>query len=488
MDATQTEFVESLINLPTEDISIYASMKPLEVMDRVNERGALLNRGNPWAALSKPSRRDLLRSRLGYWKCIGADASALSWLAYGFKFKFHEEPDELEFPNGPSADFHADFLEKETKESLADGSFRAVHRSFAKVINPSHTEPKSSGGLRWIADCRYPNSQCAYARFSLMTLRKNLHNLIQRDDELLVFDLSKAYYSVPAHPDSWPYLCLNTPLGLVCGTVLLFGIGQSPFVFHKITRLIVAFAGTVGLRVMSYLDDFLWFARRQEREEVSTFGQWLLTCLGWKLNEKCDLSPSKCKKFLGLLVDSQSFKFKVPQDKITRVMGRLTYLVADASAHTRENIRELAGLLVSLDLAVPGVRAWTRALYRAIGSGPSHELLTLDTDALEELRFLETHVPLWAPRGLPIFSDVADVSAHSDAGDFGIGGHAVSGNTKISLEDTLPSDLIGTSSTLRELYALHQLVIRNLDAFQGKRVRFFMDSTAAVRNMYSETS
>ena len=76
----------------------------------------------------------------------------------------------LHFPNGPSCAQHKDFLETETKECLADGSFRAVHRSFAKVINPSHTEPKSNGGLRWIADCRYPNSQGAYARFSLMTL------------------------------------------------------------------------------------------------------------------------------------------------------------------------------------------------------------------------------------------------------------------------------------------------------------------------------
>ena len=62
----------------------------------------------------------------------------------------------------------------------------------------------------------------------------------------------------------------------------------------------------------------------------------------------------------------------------------------------------------------------------------------------------------------------------------------MSGDIKLSLADVLPPDLVGKSSTYRELYALHQLVLKNLSAFRGKRVRFLMDSAAAVRNMYNQ--
>ena len=83
MDATHVDFVESLINLPTEDISIYASMSPLEVMDRVNERGALLNRGNPWETLSNPGPAPVQTRILEmYWR--RRLYRTLSWLAYGF--------------------------------------------------------------------------------------------------------------------------------------------------------------------------------------------------------------------------------------------------------------------------------------------------------------------------------------------------------------------------------------------------------------------
>ncbi len=196
---------------------------------------------------------------MGLWKAIGADTSTLSWIAYGYKFRFHEEPAHLSFKNGPSLQEESaqTFVTEETDTCIADGSFRLVDPSFAKVVNPSHVVPKANGKLRWIADCRHTNGQCAYAQFSLSSLRKDLHSLLLKDDDLLVFDLAKAYYSVGAHPDSWPYLCMDTPRGLVCGSVLLFGVGQSPFCFHKITRCIVEFAGAVGVRVLSYLDDFL---------------------------------------------------------------------------------------------------------------------------------------------------------------------------------------------------------------------------------------
>ena len=72
---------------------------------------------------------------------------------------------------------------------------------------------------------------------------------------------------------SWPHLCFRSlsPDELLCATVLPFGLGQAPFVFHKLTRHMNAFAGMCGFRLMSYLDDCLWACEPKVAEITRTF-------------------------------------------------------------------------------------------------------------------------------------------------------------------------------------------------------------------------
>ncbi len=101
ISADMRTFAENLIALPKEDVSQYASLPIDEVMARVTARAEMLNKDNPWGKIKFPLRTDLLRAKLGFWKAIGADTSTLSWIAYGYKFRFHEEPTHLRFRNGP---------------------------------------------------------------------------------------------------------------------------------------------------------------------------------------------------------------------------------------------------------------------------------------------------------------------------------------------------------------------------------------------------
>ncbi len=86
----------------------------------------------------------------------------------------------MSFKNGPSLQEESaqTFVAEETDTCIADGSVRLVDPSFAKVVNPSHVTPKANGKLRWIADCRHTNGQCASAQFSLSS--PTLHSTKRR--------------------------------------------------------------------------------------------------------------------------------------------------------------------------------------------------------------------------------------------------------------------------------------------------------------------
>lgn len=284
----QVDFVEHLLNSPKEDISCYVGESPQTIVQMVQKRGEELNRGNPWA--ESTAKRDALRGRLGFWKAIGCSKNVMSRLAYGKKLSFRQEPEHLSFDNHKSISKHRDFVLEQSRDCLDATFFRLVDPSFAKVINPIKVEPKGNGKWRMCHDLRCVNSETAYSQFRLSTLIGALPGLLQPGDELIVGDLTSAYYFVNMHESAWPYLCFDTPVGLMCGTSLLFGDGLGPFTFHKIAREIVAFAGAVGIRVMNYLDDWLWMAQPDRREGTKAFAEWLLPALGWTYNAKCDFT------------------------------------------------------------------------------------------------------------------------------------------------------------------------------------------------------
>jgi hypothetical protein len=304
---------------------------------------------------------------------------------------------------------------------------------------------------------------------------------------MMISDLEKAYYSVPMHPDSWPFLCFDTPIGLLAGTCLLFGDAQAPFTFHKITRHIVAISGVLGIRVMSYLDDFLWMATPDRIPQTSAFAQWILPLLGWSLNQKCDFTPSTFKKFLGFYVDSAQMRLKAPFRKVREISGMLADAIAGRSC-SLEHLQSLTGKIIALKLAIPGTRAWTRSANNLIastikgGTTPS-QLIPLPDEVLEDFGFLLTHIPDWSTVGLPLPSAAIDISVRTDAGEFGYGGHTDNLRPNVEYAGSLPPEAIGKSSTYREFIGLHGVSNALRRTLRNKRVLFRL-----TPNVWSATS
>jgi len=264
-------------------------------------------------------------------------------------------------------------------------------------------------------------------------------------------------------------------------------------VFHRITRTITTLAGVLKVRVLSYLDDFLWFARAGEEARVAGFAKWVLEALGWRLNSKCDFTPSFEKKFLGLMVNTERFVFRTPAKKMEDIQVRLRDCIRDQDALgsvSLSSLETLVGKIIALELAVPGVRAWTRRLYKVIGKARADQhQVRLPEEALAELRFLGPHLRVWATRGWFIRSTRDTfLDVYTDAGEFGFGGWAVldSGERIESSRMFQQAEIVGKSSCFRELFGVARVAEDFVDHLRGRKVRFLMDADAAVRNMTNQ--
>src|SRR5690348_9377866 len=107
-------------------------------------------------------------------------------------------------------------------------------------------------------DMRYPNAHLANAKFKLETLQSHVQQVVKKGDVMITTDIEQAYYSMAMHESAWPYMCWKHRGEYYCSTVLTFGLSQAPMFFHKTMRTIVRLCRTLGIRVLNYLDDFLW--------------------------------------------------------------------------------------------------------------------------------------------------------------------------------------------------------------------------------------
>jgi len=76
LDDKQKEWVRKLLAIDDVPLETYKGMQHKEALNTMKQLGQDLNKDNPWMSTTKP--RDLLRSRLGYWKAIGMRKNELS--------------------------------------------------------------------------------------------------------------------------------------------------------------------------------------------------------------------------------------------------------------------------------------------------------------------------------------------------------------------------------------------------------------------------
>ena len=147
--------------------------------------------------------------------------------------------------------------------------------------------------------------------------------------------------------------------------VLPFGLAQACYAYTVVMKHMFQPLRAVGERLTFYLDDLFVASESLSCALLHTLTVVLVyVALGWRLSvAKCHLWPTQLVKFLGLMVDSRSMMFSIPQDKVAYILGVLQGILA-APAVSKRHLAKFAGLLAAVSPAVPMSRLRLHALYQ----------------------------------------------------------------------------------------------------------------------------
>ena len=226
-------------------------------------------------------------------------------------------------------------------------------------------------------------------------------------------DVKKAFHHVGIDQADWPYMTvdLGEPIGPISAdnprfvyvVVLPFGYTNSPAVWQKTMMCIIKRCREQGVPCTLWLDDVLILGATAEacRAHDKIF-QEECEAHGIKLHpDKGQHEPKQTILHLGLLIDLKRGLFLVPPAKAARLMKEAKGMLCSAcSAKNRRFVRarwlaQLAGLCISLYLAVPSARFRTRSFYDVLKahdvySRGYHHMVKLSEAALTDLRWWAT--------------------------------------------------------------------------------------------------
>ena len=184
---------------------------------------------------------------------------------------------------------------------------------------------KKQGGMRPILDLRCLNRYLKTFRFKMLTTSTLLHK-VRRGTFWTNIDLKDAYFHVSIYPPHRKFLRFGFDNRVYEYTVLPFGLSLSPRVFTKCTQAAIAPLRSQGIRLDTYLDDWLISAdsRREAVRHTETVVSHL-TSLGFNLNfEKSVLIPSQQTTFLGVVLDSNTLVARLSQERINSLLSCVT--------------------------------------------------------------------------------------------------------------------------------------------------------------------
>ena len=120
---------------------------------------------------------------------------------------------------------------------------------------------KTGGGLRLVINLTPVNPYCVQKKCRYENL-KVLHSIATPDAYMFSMDLQDGYHCLAIRPEHRHFFTFEVDGELFQCAALPFGWCNSPYYFTKLMRAVVQHlrspCGRVGLRVLPYLDDFLF--------------------------------------------------------------------------------------------------------------------------------------------------------------------------------------------------------------------------------------
>ena len=435
-------------------------------------------------AAQQPCLSRRLRDSVDAWERIGASSHVLSWIREGVPVEFdYGPPPPYRHHSAPLEASEAVWWTKEKLRLLGSGAIEpAKHQSH---VARAFLVPKKTGGYRLVINLRPLNPHCTTRSCRYEGL-KVLQSIATEDAYMFSMDLQDGYHCLSIRPQDRRYVTFELEGELFQCAALPFGWCNSPYYFTKLMRVFVqhirAPFGQVGLRVLPYLDDFLFVIDGLSAAYAGVrFVQATLSMLGLVPHpRKCLWEPTQVIEHLGFVIDTHRGLFYLPAHKVRKLAMLAKDIICRALRGKRwvpsRMLASFCGLAVSALLAIPPARFFLRELYtcmHADASWPGH--VRLSKQALSDLRWWAALPPKW--NGRPIWRVPTTRTLHTDASNSGWG--AVLDDSQVARGFWRPAQAL-LHITCRELLAVRLGVESFLSLLANSHVRLGEDNTAAL--------
>lgn len=265
------------------------------------------------------------------------------------------------------------------------------------------------------------------------------------------------------YEEHWKYLGFQWPDQYYVFTQLPFGLAPACYVFTKVMRQLVKSWRSRGVRLIPYIDDFIFFCKdRAEFARVQASVLAELSAAGLVVSiEKCQLSCSHVAKFLGFVVDSLFGQFRLSALQKSKLLASIEKCLSNPSAVPAKLLAHVTGLTNSLSLVVGPISGlFSRFLHGSLNQRRSwYSKVALDPPAISELQFWRDHLEHFQSRDIWRRFSLLRV-VYYDAGGQGWGGHLQIGSDRHEAHGSWEphEEHSITSSMWRELNALLRLL------------------------------
>ena len=388
-------------------------------------------------------------------------------------------PTKCFLKNNRSALNNPEFVDSAILQLLKDGKIEE-QSSPSFCVNPlSVVEGKKK---RLVLDLRHVNKFLHKPKFRYENL-DSLSQVFEKGDWFFNWDLKSGYHRVNIYQPHQKYLGFSWVINGVeryfVFTVLPFGLSTACYCFTKLLKPFSTRWRSLGHNCFIYIDDGISGHRTKSLAIIVSSRQKLdLSKAGFIFSEKCEWEPHQIGVWLGLIIDTIKFEFRIPDSKLEKLRLKLDHIIESRIA-TFRFIAKLAGFLQSLRLAVgPVIRLFTRQMYFTIANRTFwDDYAELSDSLLEELRFWRYN--LSAFHGYSIRRTLSfDYVIFTDASNHAYGGFISNSNTTEAYGIWSEQEQ-GQSSTFRELKAIHNVIESYAPLLAHSKVKLFSDSQGA---------
>ncbi|KAL0200730.1 hypothetical protein M9458_003917, partial [Cirrhinus mrigala] len=297
-----------------------------------------------------------LMNHVAAWRSVSAPEWVIRTITKGYRLQFATRPPRFNgILSSHTEESSAHILKDEIAALLQKGAVRVVppHLSSQGFYSRYFLVPKKDGSLRPILDLRVLNKHLRKYNFRMLS-HSSLLRSVNHTAFFTVIDLKDAFFHISIYPPHRKFLRFAYQGVCYEFTVLPFGLSLSPRTFCLVVEAGLAPLRAAGLRILTYIDDWLIIADSRE-EAIQNTARALahITALGFKVNvSKSNLTPSQNVIFLGLELNSLTMRARLSQQRTLSLLNCLSLFREGARVQYRTCLR-LQGLMASAVRVLP---------------------------------------------------------------------------------------------------------------------------------------